>query len=114
MFAGTPRHLFGQHAGLSAVDPPHAVDQEDQIAPEADELKAARRARMVVAGRGLMAARAYGSGSFPGPDRDQDGLPIFGEGGLTVYKPRNGMALVEDSGKAHEESGGQIGDEDES
>ena len=102
MFAGAPRYLFSQHAALSAVDPPHAGDQEDQITPEADELKAARRARLVVAGRGLMTARAYGSRSFPWPDRDEDGLPVFVEGGLPVDKSWDGMALVEDSGKAHE------------
>ena len=42
------------------------------------------------------------SGSFPRPDRDEDGLPVFGETGLPVDKSRDGMALVQNSGKAHE------------
>jgi hypothetical protein len=49
-----------------------------------------------------MAARANGCGSFPRPDRDEDGLPLFGEAGLPVDKSRNGMALVQNSAKAHE------------
>ena len=59
-------------------------------------------ARLVVAGRGLMTARANGSGPFPRPDRDEDGLLVFGETGLPVDKSRDGMALVQNSGKAHE------------
>jgi hypothetical protein len=90
------------HPALLAVDPSHAIDQKNQIAPEADELKPPRRGRLVVAGRGLMTARANGSGSFPRPDRDEDGLLVFGKAGLPVDKSRDGMALVQNSGKAHE------------
>jgi len=49
-----------------------------------------------------MTARANGRGSFPRPDRDEDGLLVFGETGLSVDKSRNGMALIQNSGKAHE------------
>src|SRR5208282_4929832 len=85
--------------------PSHAIDQKDQIAPESDELKPPRRGRLVVAGRGLMTARANGSGSFPRPDRDEDGLPVVGETGSPIDKSRDGMALVQNSGKPHELSG---------
>ena len=60
VFAHTPWHFFDHHPALLAVDPPHAIDQKNQIAPEADELKPPRRGRLVVAGRGLMTARANG------------------------------------------------------
>src|ERR1019366_989660 len=43
----TPRHLFDHHPALLAIDPSHAIDQKNQIAPEADELKPPRRARLV-------------------------------------------------------------------
>jgi len=34
--------------------------------------------------------------------RDEDGLPVFGEAGLQVDESRDGMTLVQNSGKAHE------------
>jgi len=49
-----------------------------------------------------MTARANGSGPFPWPDWDEDGLPFVGETGLPVDKSRDRMALVQNSGKAHE------------
>src|SRR5688572_27696609 len=52
-----------------------------------------------------MTTRANGSGSFPWPDRDEDGLLLFGEAGSPIDKSRHGMALVQNSGKAHELSG---------
>ena len=94
VFPHAPRHFFHQHPALPAVDPSHAIDQKNQVAPEADELKPSRRRRLVVAGRGLMTARANSRGSFPRPDRDEDGLRVFGKAGSPVNKSRNGMALV--------------------
>src|SRR5664280_3186867 len=110
----TPGHFFDQHPALLAVDASHAIDQKHQIAPESDELESSRRARLVIAWRGLMAAGADGCGSFPRPDRDEDGLPVFSETGLPVDKSWDGMALVQNSGKAHELSGIDTEDEDES
>jgi len=49
-----------------------------------------------------MTARANGCGSFPRPDRDEDGLTVFGEAGWSVDKSWDGMALVQNPGKAHE------------
>jgi len=46
----------------------------------------------------LMTARANGCGSFPRPDRDQNGLTVFGKAGLPVDKSRDGMALVQKFG----------------
>jgi hypothetical protein len=102
MFSRAPRHFFNRDSALLAVDPSHVIDQKNQIAPESDKLKPPRRARLVVAGRGLMTARANGSGSFPRPERDEDGLPVFGKAGSPIDKSREGMALVQNSGKAHE------------
>jgi hypothetical protein len=52
-----------------------------------------------------MTARTDGSGSFPRPDRDEDALAAVGVIGSPVDKFRDGMALVQNSGKAHEWSG---------
>ncbi len=94
VFPHAPRHFFDQHPALLAVDPSHAIDQKNQVTPEADEFKPPRRGRLVVAGRGLMTARTNSRGSFPLPDRDEDGLPDFGETGSPVDESRDGMALV--------------------
>jgi len=102
VLAGAPRNFFDHDSALLAVDPSHAIDQKNQIPPESDKFKPPRRARLVVAGRGLMTARAYGCGSFTRPDRDKNGLLVFGKAGSPVDKSRNGMALVQNSGKAHE------------
>src|ERR1022692_2302581 len=94
VFPHAPWHFFDQHPALLAVDPSHAIDQKNQVAPEADELKPSRRGRLVVAGRGLMTARTNCRGSFPRPHRDEDGLRVFSKAGSPVNKSRNGMALV--------------------
>jgi len=52
-----------------------------------------------------MTARANGGGPFPRPHRDDDGLFAAGEAGLLVDKSWDGMALVQNPGKAHELSG---------
>jgi hypothetical protein len=105
VFPYTPWNFFDHDPALLAIDPSHAIDQENQIAPESDELEQSRRGRLVVAGRGLMTARANGSGSFPRSHRDKDRLLVFGETGLLVDKSRDGMALIQNSGKAHELTG---------
>jgi hypothetical protein len=56
VFPHAPRNFFDHYPALLTVDPAHAIDQKDQIAPESDELKQSWRARLVVAGRGLMTA----------------------------------------------------------
>src|SRR5260370_20421049 len=57
VLAITPRNFFHHHAAASAVHAPHAVQKENQNAPERNELKASLR-KMVVTGGWLMAARA--------------------------------------------------------
>src|ERR1035441_349626 len=69
----TPRHFFDQHPALFAIDPSHAIDQKNQIAPESDELEPPRRGRLVVAGRRLMTARTNRCGPFPWSHRDETG-----------------------------------------
>jgi hypothetical protein len=87
---------------LLAIDPPHAIHQEDQIPPDSDELKPSRLCRPVIAGSGLMAARANRTGSFPRPDPDDYALVVVGETGAFVDESRNGMALIQNLGKTHE------------
>jgi len=114
VFSHPPRNLFDEDSALRAIDPSHAIHQKDQIAPEGDELKPPRRARLVVAGRGLMTPRANGSGSFPRTDRDEDGSFVVDENGPLVDKSRDGMAMIQNSGKAHAWTRGRYEDEDES
>jgi len=59
VFSDDPRNFFDHHSAWLAVDPSHAIDQKDQIAPQSDELKPSRRARLVVAGRGLMTTNKW-------------------------------------------------------
>jgi len=101
MLAHAPGDLFDQDAAPRAIDPPQAINQKDQIAPESDELKPARCARLIVAGRGLMTARTNRRGSFPRPDRDEDGLLVLVATGLPVNKSRDGTTLIQNSGKPH-------------
>jgi len=102
VFPYAPGHCFDHDSTLPAVDPPHVIDQKHQVAPESDEFKPPRRGRLVVAGRGLMAAGTNRCRPFPRSYRDENGLLVFGETGLLVDKSRDGMALVQNSGKAHE------------
>src|SRR5579863_8137784 len=95
----TPRHFFDHHPAFLAVDPSHAIDQKNQIAPESDELESPRRARLVVTRRWLVTARANRRGSFARSYRDENGLSVFGEAGLSVDKAGNGMALVQILGR---------------
>jgi len=94
VFPYTPRNFFDRHPASLAIDPPHAINQKDQIAPESDELEQSWRARLVVAGRGLMTARTNGNRSFPWADRDEDSLLVLSETGSLVDKSRDRMALV--------------------
>jgi hypothetical protein len=48
-----------------------------------------------------LGARANGRGSFPWPHRNEDGLLVIGERGLLVDESGDGMAMVQNSGKAH-------------
>ena len=97
-----PRDFFDYDTALLAVDAPHAIHQEDQIAPDTYELKPPRRARLVVTGGGFVTARANRTSSFSRPDVDQNGLPGFVETGFAVNESRDRMTLVQNSGKAHE------------
>jgi len=101
-FPHTPRHFFDQHSALFAIDPSHAIHEKNHIAPESDELEPPRRGRLVVAGRWLMTARTNCRGPVPWSYRDENGLLVLGETGLSVDKSRDGVALVQNSGKAHE------------
>ena len=58
VFAVAPGNLLDHHlAALTAIDAPHAVEQEHQHAPEWNELEAPL-GQMIVPGRRLVAPRA--------------------------------------------------------
>jgi hypothetical protein len=75
--------LDDDSAATGAIDAPHGVEQEDQKAPEGNELEAAFGQLIVSRGR-LMAAGTDGPGSFPCADGDFDALVIGAETGLLI------------------------------
>jgi len=69
VLTGGPGHLLDFDAAGVALHAPHAVQQFDCKAPHRDELEAALR-QLIVAPRGLRAARAAGRGTDPRPYLD--------------------------------------------
>ena len=63
VLADRPGHLFDPHPAGPAIDPPHAIEQHHQQAPERDELEAAQ-AEVIVGRR-----RLDGSPSTPASSR---------------------------------------------
>src|ERR1700746_2599464 len=58
VFAARPWQFFDPHPAGSAIDPAHAVKQQDHETPERHEFETAQ-AKMIIAGGGLMTARAH-------------------------------------------------------
>ena len=65
---------------VAAVDAPHAVQKENQKAPERDELKAPL-GKMIVTRRRLVAPRADRRRALPWPDGYFDGFLVGAEAG---------------------------------
>ena len=75
------------------IDTAHGVQQEDQEAPEGNELESALGELVVSRGR-FLAAGANGPGSFPGTDRDFDTLVIGAEAGPLINKSLEVVAAI--------------------
>lgn len=71
---------------VGTIDAPHRVQQEDQKAPEGNELEAAFGELDVSRGR-LLAAGTDGPGFFTRTHGDFDALVIGAEAGLLINKP---------------------------
>ena len=76
-----------------AIDAPHGVEQEDQKAPEGNELEAAFGQLVVSRGR-LMAAGTDGPGPFTRAHGDFDALVIGAEAGLLINKSVEVMTAI--------------------
>src|SRR5215471_13107117 len=93
-FAVAPGHFFDHHGGTAAaVHAPHGVQQEDEKAPERDELKAPL-GELVVAWSRLMAARTDRRRSLAWPQRNLNTLFVGAEPGAMIDKPPEVVAAV--------------------
>src|SRR2546426_10902489 len=94
VLAVAPRNFLDHHdAATAAVDAPHAVQQEDHKPPEGNELKAPL-GKMIVAGRRLVAPRAYRRRALPRSDIHFDTFLVGAEPGVLVDESPMMMAVV--------------------
>jgi len=96
MLAVAPRNLLDHHSTVSAINAPHAVQQENQNSPEGDEFKAALR-EMITAGRRLMATRAQRCGTNPRPNADFDDFLVGAKTVVVIDESPKTMTLVQES-----------------
>jgi hypothetical protein len=88
-----PRNLFDDHAALAAVDAPHTVEEEDQKAPERNELKAPL-GKTIVPWRRFLATRADCRRALPRSDIHFDAFLVGAEAGVLIDKSPMAMAVV--------------------
>jgi hypothetical protein len=93
-FAVAPRNFFN-HDGpaAAAIHSPHGVQEEDEKAPQRDELKTAF-GELVVPGRGLMTARTDRGGTLAWPYKDLDALVVGTEACPMIDKSPEAVAAV--------------------
>ena len=80
-------------AATTAVDAPHAIQAENQKAPERNELKAPL-GKMIVTRCRLVAPRAARRRTLPRPAVHFDALLVGGEPGMLVDESPMAMAVV--------------------
>ena len=100
VLAGAPRHFLHLDPATHALDPPHAVQQDDSEAPDRDELEAPLGQMVVTAGR-CLAPRAASLRALPGFDIDLDGMGARIQPGPGVNEAGEMMAGVEQTGQQH-------------
>jgi hypothetical protein len=83
----------GDLATAAAVDAPHGVEQEDEESPQGNELKAPLR-ELVVASRGLMAARADSGRALARSHGDLDTPMVRTEDGTMINKSAEAMTAI--------------------
>ena len=83
----------GDGAAATAIDASHGVQQEDKESPKGDELEAPL-GELIVARRGLVAARADGGGTFARPHGDLNALVVGSESSLVVDEPPKAVAAI--------------------
>jgi hypothetical protein len=93
-FAIAPGDFFDDDgAAAAAIDTSHGVQQEDEESPKGDELEAPL-GELIVAGRGLMAARALGGGTLARPHGDLNALVVGSESSVVVDESPEAVAAV--------------------
>ena len=93
VLAIAPGNLLDHHATIPAVDASHAVEQENQKAPQWNKLEAPL-GKMIVTGRGLVAPRADGRRALPRPDVHLYAFLVGSEVGVLVDESPMAMAVV--------------------
>src|SRR5574341_506769 len=93
VLAAAPGKFFGHDAAGAAVHAPAAVEEENQKAPEGDELEAPL-GEMIVTRRRLLASGAHRRRTLPRPHRDFDGLFVRAEAGVLINESSVVMAVV--------------------
>jgi hypothetical protein len=88
-----PGNLLDQYATIAAVDAPHTIQQENQKAPQRNELEATL-GKMIVTGRRLVAPRADRRRALPRSDVYFDAFLVGSEAGVLVNEPAMAMAVV--------------------
>src|SRR5271165_596949 len=93
VLAIAPGNLLDDHATVPALDAPHAVQQENQKAPQRNELEAPL-GKMIVTRCRLVAPRTDRRRTRPRPDVDFDALLVGCEAGVLVDEPAMAMAVI--------------------
>src|SRR6266436_9156944 len=83
VLAITPGNLLDHHATIPAVDASHAVQQENQKAPQRNELEASL-GKMIVTGRRLVAPRADRRRALPRSYVHFDAILVGAKAGVLV------------------------------
>ena len=93
MFTIAPGNLLDHHATIPAVHASHAVEQENQKAPQRNELKAPL-GKMIVTRRRLVAPRADRCRALPRSDVHFDAFLVGAKAGVFVNESPMAMAVV--------------------
>src|SRR5271167_4743323 len=88
-----PGNLLDQYATIAALDASHAVQQENQKAPQRNELEASL-GKMIVTRCRLMAPRTDRRRTRPRPDVHFDALLVGCEAGVLVDEAAMAMAVI--------------------
>jgi hypothetical protein len=88
-----PGNLLDHHSTIPAVDAPHAVQQENQKAPQRNELEAAL-GKMIVTRCRLMAPRADRRRALPRSHCHFDAFVVGAETGVLVDESPMAMTVV--------------------
>src|SRR4051812_47185403 len=92
--AVTPRNLLDDNRlAMPAIDPAHGVQQEDQKAPEGNELEPAL-GELIVSTPRLMTARTDRFRPFARTDRDLDAPAIGSETGPMINESRKAVTTI--------------------